>query len=107
MKARGANRMNFEEQAWSERMGAPVRIIQTIGARQLSMCRSDEARRILVRYAVPMIHTKETLRITLPAGEMAEIYKALDWVAEQTGLAPNDRAGQLLAWAIDANAERQ
>lgn len=51
------------------------------------------------------IESKETLKVTLPAGDMQEVYRALDWVGAKAGLSPTDRAGQLLAWAIDANME--
>lgn len=50
------------------------------------------------------------LKLTYQPEELAEVEKALDWIAEQSllsGIELKDRASQLLAWAIDANIEHE
>ena len=50
---------------------------------------------------------KQTLKFTYSAAEAAIILHALDIVGELTGLDPQDRNGELLAWAIDYAAEHE
>ena len=46
-----------------------------------------------------------TLKLTYPAGDMAEVKKYLAWVAGKADLDPEDYAGSLLYLAVNENAE--
>ena len=60
-----------------------------------------------VQQDFPQLHieSKKKLVLTYSEGEMAEVERALDRVGRQLDPPIEDRAGLLLAWAIDANME--
>ena len=81
-----------------------VRKLPEVHEAAVAMTETQFAAKLSVDYD-QHLERRETLKITLSAGDMKEVYRALDWIAEKAGLDPADRSGQILAWAIDANME--